>query len=151
MAIRPDYGHSDYQDSMGYNSYQPPREESPEPYHRHRQDRYSDSHSRSRDRSSKSRGGTDREKSSGPGSRVKDELKKHKDVGASALGALAGGIIGNELGGGRGKIGLLIGAAIGGIGGNMYERKHAQERTKRQAAFRRGKQEQDDELEYDSY
>jgi hypothetical protein len=132
VAVRPDYGYppQNYVDP-GYNTYQPPQDRSsPEPYHHHHRDRYSESSSSSRDRGSKDR--TKSNDTHRPGSRVREQLSKHKDVGASALGALAGGLIGNELGGGRGKIGLLVGAAIGGVGGNVLERKREEDKRRKQ-------------------
>jgi len=76
---------------------------------------------------------------------VREKLEQNKDVGASALGALAGGILGNEAG--HGKLSTLIGAALGGIGGNLAEKKY-EEKKKRSSRHRRT---YDDDHGYDSY
>ena len=63
-------------------------------------------------------------------SRIKDMFKDRKDVGATALGAIAGGFIGHEVGHGR-NVGTLIGAALGGFGANYAERRWEKEKEVR--------------------
>jgi uncharacterized protein YcfJ len=67
-------------------------------------------------------------------SRVRGKLEEHKDVGYSALGALAGALIGHHVGKGRGKgnAGLLAGAALGGLGANLLERRHEKEKKRKE-------------------
>jgi uncharacterized membrane protein YebE (DUF533 family) len=75
---------------------------------------------------------------------VKGEFEKHKkDIGAGALGALAGGIIGNALGGksrkNKGNIaGMVIGAALGGLGAAAYENRHEKNKKKRLGEYHDG-------------
>lgn len=72
-------------------------------------------------------------------------MEQHKDVGASALGALAGGFIGNQFG--HGKTSTVIGAAIGGIGANIAEKK----REERKKSSSRHSRKYYDDGGYDSY
>ena len=64
-------------------------------------------------------------------SRLRKTLKEHKEIGPSALGALAGGLLGNELGHGR-FMDTLLGAAVGGIGANFIETMREDERKFKQ-------------------
>ena len=78
-------------------------------------------------------------------------MEKHKDIGASALGALAGGIIGSEMGHGS-RLGTLVGAAIGGLGANVAEKKHEEGRKRREGEkYKRREKEHYKALGYDSY
>ncbi len=86
------------------------------------------------------------------GGRVKDELVKHKkDIGATALGALAGSIIGNQFARRDSKRGLLIGAVVGGIGGNLLERHHESEKLKKIERKRTNSFKSDRHEGYESY
>jgi hypothetical protein len=119
-----------------YNSYQPPysdRDDSPEPKHRRRSRSGSRKASRSRSRF---------------GDRIKDgqtkavdEFEKHKkELGVSALGALAGGIIGNTFSGKKNKnIGTFIGAALGGLGGGLYEKRNEDQRRRQKLERRKSR------------
>ena len=60
-------------------------------------------------------------------SRLRETLKERKDVGASVLGTLAGGLLGSELGHNR-TMGTMLGAAVGGIGANFAESMRKEER-----------------------
>ncbi len=67
--------------------------------------------SRSSSRSSRSRSG------------IRDAIKEHFDPNAvglfpGAVGAMAGGLLGNEVG--HGKLAALAGAVIGGVGGTAW-------------------------------
>jgi len=73
-------------------------------------------------------------------------MEQHKDVGASALGALAGGLLGSELG--KGKLSTLVGAALGGISANMAEKKHEDDKRRKE---RRSSRRHDDDYGYDSH
>jgi uncharacterized protein YcfJ len=76
--------------------------------------------------------------------KAKEGFEKHKkDIGAASLGVLAGGIIGNAVGGhskkkNTGLAGMFIGAAIGGIGAAALERHHEKEKQKRMGYNRDG-------------
>jgi hypothetical protein len=124
---------------------------SPSPHrHRSHDHRSSDRHHgtssrdhRSRDRSrhrSKSHARSKSRRDS-----VREKLEQNKDIGASALGALAGGLLGNEAG--HGRLSTLIGAALGGIGANIAEKKY-EEKKKRHSGHRRA---YGDDHGYDSY
>jgi uncharacterized protein YcfJ len=73
--------------------------------------------------------------------KAKEEFVKHKkDLGAGALGAIAGGIVGNALMGSRkdkhgaknqNLVGMAIGAAIGGLGAAALENRHEKKKLKR--------------------
>jgi uncharacterized membrane protein YebE (DUF533 family) len=73
--------------------------------------------------------------------KAKEEFGKHKkDIGAGALGAIAGGIVGNVLMGSRkdkrgtksqNLTGMMIGAAIGGLGAAALENRHEKNKQKR--------------------
>jgi len=65
----------------------------------------------------------DRSKSS----RLREALKEHKDVEVSALGSLAGGLIGSAFGHNR-TMGVMLGAAVGGLGANFVEEMREEER-----------------------
>jgi uncharacterized protein YcfJ len=54
---------------------------------------------------------------------AKEVLKGNRDVASSALGVVAGGLIGNQVGRGN-KIGTLAGAVLGGFGANLWEKQH---------------------------
>jgi uncharacterized protein YcfJ len=83
--------------------------------------------------------------------KVQGDFEKHKkEIGVSALGALAGGIIGSSFSGKKNRnVGTLIGVALGGIGGGLYEKKH-EDQKKRQKLERRHSR-RDDEDGYDSF
>lgn len=132
-----------------YPTYVPPqdtwtasRSPSRDRYHSRRRSRsrggrssYDDDRSRSRSRSrsrdqSRHRGrDSDRQSKSRNRSRsmaaqAKETLKSNRDVASSALGIVAGGLIGNQVGRGN-KFGTLAGAVLGGFGANLWEKKHA--------------------------
>ncbi|KAF2418003.1 hypothetical protein EJ08DRAFT_68567 [Tothia fuscella] len=126
---------------------------SPEP-EQHRSSHRSRSHRRDKSRGksrndgrSKSRRDSMREKLEP----VRDKLEQNKDVGASALGALAGGLLGNQVGHGRhGRISTLVGAALGGVAGNLAEKKYGDcKDDKKRHSSRRSYYEED--RGYDSY
>jgi len=88
---------------------------------------------------------SNRSRASSAVGKAREEFTKHKkDLGAGALGAIAGGIIGNAVSG-RGKdrhggskknanlAGMLIGAAIGGIGAAALENRHERSKMKRRS------------------
>lgn len=109
--------------SQDYNEYSPPTQS---PY-----DSDSEAERRHRKNRSKSRGShRSRSRAGSAASKVRDGFEKHKkDIGAGALGALAGGIIGNAIGSksrkNKGNIaGMVIGAALGGIGAAAFENRH---------------------------
>ncbi len=59
------------------------------------------------------------------------EVRDHDRVAGTAIGAVAGGLIGHQLGGGNGKTALTIGGAVaGGYAGNQIQ-KHRQHRRYR--------------------
>ena len=111
LAVRPSAGYDQYSDysNPGYNTYQPPYDEDDEPRRRHRPSRSRSSQSNRRSRS--------RSRIRDTADKAKDGFERHKkELGVGALGAIAGGIIGNEFGGKKGSMGMIIGAALGGLG-----------------------------------
>ncbi|KAF1991643.1 hypothetical protein K402DRAFT_400355 [Aulographum hederae CBS 113979] len=87
-----------------------------------------DKDSKDKKRSSTRSGRTARSKS-----RLREKAEKFKqgDVGASAIGALAGAVIGNEFLGhqtGHKTLGTLVGAAVGGIGGKVLDNRNRKRR-----------------------
>ncbi|KAF2669107.1 hypothetical protein BT63DRAFT_424818 [Microthyrium microscopicum] len=142
------YAYDNYRDP-GYNTYQPPDErddydsEDEEPRARRHSRSGSRKPSRSRSRFSERMKDT-KVKATG-------EFEKHKkELGVSALGALAGGIIGNQFGGKKNRnVGTLIGVALGGIGGGLYEKK-SEDKKKRMKLERRASR-RDSGDGYDSY
>jgi uncharacterized protein YcfJ len=67
---------------------------------------------------------------------AKEALKSNRDVASSALGVVAGGLIGNQVGRGN-KLGTLAGAVLGGFGANMWEKKHADKKESRERRHHR--------------
>lgn len=128
------YAYPEYQQPT-YNSYQPPYED------RQHSDRDDSPPRRRPSRSGSRKASRSRSRF---GDRIKDgqnkavqEFEKHKkEFGVSALGALAGGIIGNTFSGKKNKnVGTFLGAALGGLGGGLYERR--QEGQKRRQKVER--------------
>ena len=58
---------------------------------------------------------------------AKEALKSNRDVASSALGVVAGGLIGNQMGRGN-KFGTLAGAVLGGFGANLWEKQHGEKK-----------------------
>lgn len=80
-------------------------------------------------------------------SRLREQIqtygKRHVDLGTAALGALAGGFIGRNVGKG-GEWGTILGAAIGGLGGAYGEkaiekRRNHQKEKERKHEYHRGR------------
>ena len=70
-------------------------------------------------------------------SQVRESVEDHVDlnaagIGASAVGALAGGMLGHEVG--HGKMATIGGALLGGIGANLIE-KHEKEYVNHSRTF----------------
>lgn len=135
-------------DMTNYPTYHPPRDDytpssSPSPDRKHRHSRSrggrssrDDSDDRSRGRSSdrrRNRSSSRRSKSRGKSiaAQAKNALKNNRDVASSALGVLAGGVIGSEVGRGN-KFGTLAGAVLGGFGANYFEKKDADKKKERE-------------------
>jgi uncharacterized protein YcfJ len=78
---------------------------------------------------------------------AKEALKSNRDVASSALGVVAGGLIGNEVGRGN-KFGTLAGAVLGGFGANLWEKQHA---DKKQAREMRERESERDDARYHSH
>ena len=73
-----------------------------------------------------------KEKTQRSKSQVRESVEDHVDlnasgIGASAVGALAGGFLGHEVG--HGKMSTIGGAILGGLGANLIE-KHEKEYAK---------------------
>ena len=52
-------------------------------------------------------------------------VRDHDRVAGTAIGAVAGGLIGHQLGGGNGKTALTVGGAVaGGYAGNQIQKHH---------------------------
>lgn len=100
----------------------PSRYDSTRSSHRHKH--YGDGHSL-RHRTRSVGGGRSRSRMS---DQVRDRLDRlnldetDKKLAAGAVGALAGGLAGNQVG--HGTLSTLVGAAIGGLGGSALEKKH---------------------------
>jgi len=66
---------------------------------------------------------------------VRDRLDKlnldpdDKRLAAGAVGALAGGLAGNQVH--HGTLSMLVGAALGGLGGTALEKRHEKKRASR--------------------
>jgi len=142
---------SQYGDDRGSPSRQYPNElaiRHPNQYQDDYDSEEDDDRGRRNQKRSQSARGSFREKSQASMNRVKDEVVKHKkDIGAGALGALAGGIIGNIVANaasskGHGSSrhdskskqnlgGMIIGAAIGGIGAAAFENKREKKKKEK--------------------
>jgi hypothetical protein len=93
-----------------------------------------------RERRDGSRSRRDSRSKSRTGSRVREELKKHKDMASTSLGVLAGSIIGNEITSRKGHsstMGLVGGAILGGLAGHVLEKGYEKEKKKKGERRRR--------------
>ncbi len=60
--------------------------------------------------------------------RVKDVPKDHHQIAGTAIGAVAGGLLGHQVGGGKGKTLATIGGAVaGGYAGKKVQEHHQHE------------------------
>ncbi|KIW00764.1 uncharacterized protein PV09_07745 [Verruconis gallopava] len=88
-------------------------------------------HSRDRNRHRDDDRRKERRRSRSIAAQAKDALKSNRDVASSALGVVAGGLIGNQVGRGN-RFGTLAGAVLGGFGANLWEKQHADKKEKRE-------------------
>ncbi|GAB7348132.1 hypothetical protein MBLNU459_g6149t2 [Dothideomycetes sp. NU459] len=92
--------------------------------HRRRKHRH---HSRSRQKSKSRNRSQSRARSS-----FRERLDtSEKGVGYGTIGALAGGLVGNEVG--KGLLPTAVGAVLGGLGANVFEGREKKKREKRQS------------------
>ncbi|HEY0198756.1 MAG TPA: glycine zipper 2TM domain-containing protein [Rhodanobacter sp.] len=57
--------------------------------------------------------------------RVQDRAKDNHQIAGTAVGAVAGGLLGHQIGGGKGKTLATVGGAVaGGYAGNRVQKNH---------------------------
>jgi len=98
----------------------------------------------------KRRGSQERPRHIRTRSKMREEVSKHKDLASTSFGALAGSIIGNQITSRKGHsstIGLLGGAVIGGLAGNLIEKGYEKEKKKKREEKQRNRYRDG----YDSY
>lgn len=141
-----------------------PSQESLDPSYRRYDDDYSDEDEeerrprrRSKDskRQSKSRGSRSRSRVAEVRLKAKDGFEQHKsELGAGALGIVAGGLLGREFGGKNGKknnLGMAIGAALGGIGAGLYSKHQDKQKEKSRGRSQSRSRSRRDYAGYESY
>jgi uncharacterized protein YcfJ len=88
--------------------------------------------SRDRHRGSK-QSSKSRNRSHSVAAKAKEAFNEHRDVASGALGAVAGGLLGSQLGGRHSKqFSALAGAVLGGLGANYWEKQHTGKKKDKQ-------------------